>query len=48
MGKKRGVYRILMAKNEGKTSLGRPRRRKEDNIKIYLQEVGCGAWTASI
>jgi len=29
-------------KTEGKGPLGRPRRRWEDNIKIYLQEVGCG------
>ena len=31
-----------MAKPEGKGPLGRPRRRWEDNIKMYLQEVGCG------
>jgi hypothetical protein len=36
------VYRILVGKPEGKRPLGRPRRRWEDNIKIYLQEVGCG------
>ena len=41
MGKRRGVYRVLVGKREGKKSLGRPRRRREDNIKIYLQEVGC-------
>jgi len=38
----RGVYRVLVGKPEGKRPLGRPRRRWEDNIKIYLQEVGCG------
>jgi hypothetical protein len=31
-----------VGKPEGKRPLGRPRRRWEDNIKIYLQEVGCG------
>ena len=34
-----------MGKPEGKKSLGRPRRRWEDNIKIDLQEVGWGPWT---
>jgi len=38
----RGVYRVLMGKPEGKRPLGRPRRRWEDNIKMDLQEVGCG------
>ena len=42
MGKGRGVYRILVGKPEGKKPLGRPRRRREDNIKIDLQEVGFG------
>jgi len=42
MGEKRGVYRILVGKPEGKRPLGRPRRRWEDNIKMDLQEVGCG------
>jgi len=37
-----GVYRVLVGKPEGKRPLGRPRRRWEDNIKKYLQEVGCG------
>ena len=31
-----------MWKPEGKRPLGRPRRRWEDNIKMDLQEVGCG------
>ena len=34
-----------MGKPEGKRELARPRRRWEDNIKMVLQEVGCGAWT---
>ena len=42
MGKRRGVYRVLVGKPEGKRPLGRPRRRWEDNIKTDLQEVGCG------
>jgi hypothetical protein len=40
MGKDTVVHRVLMAKPEGKRPLGRPRRRWEDNIKMYLQEVG--------
>jgi len=42
MGERRGVYRVLVGKPEGRRPLGRPRRRWEDNIKIDLQEVGCG------
>jgi len=42
MGERRGVYRVLVGKPEGKRALGRPRRRWEDNIKMDLQEVGCG------
>jgi len=43
MGEGRGVYRVLVGKPEGKRPLGRPRCRWEDNIKIVLQEVGCGS-----
>ena len=42
MAERRGVYRFLVEKPEGKRPLGRPRRRWEDNIKMDLQEVGCG------
>jgi len=42
MGEGRGVYRVLMGKPERKRPLGRPRRRREDNIKMDFQEVGCG------
>jgi len=42
MGEERGMYRVLVGKPEGKRSLGRPRRRCVDNIRIDLQEVGCG------
>jgi hypothetical protein len=38
----RGVYRDLVGKPEEKRPLGRSRRRWEDNIKVDLQEVGCG------
>jgi len=39
---KRDVYRVLVGKPERKKPLGRPRCRWEDNIKMDLQEVGCG------
>ena len=42
MGKRRGVYRVLVGKPKGKRPLGRPRSRWEDNIKMDFQEVGCG------
>ena len=42
MGEERGVYRVLVGKSEGKRPLGRPRRRWVDNIRMDLQEVGCG------
>jgi len=42
MGKGRGMYRVLVGKPEGKRTLGRPRRRWEDNINMDLQEVGWG------
>ena len=41
MGERRGVYRVLVGKPEGKRPLGRSRHRWEDNIKMGLQEVGC-------
>jgi len=42
MGEERGVYRVFVGKPEGKRPLGRPRRRWVDNIRMDLQEVGCG------
>ena len=42
MGEDRGAHRVLVGKSEGKRPLGRPIRRWEDNIKMYLQEVGGG------
>jgi hypothetical protein len=46
MGEEGGVHRVLVGKPEGKTPLGRPRRRWEDNIKKDPPEVGgdCGDW----
>jgi len=41
MGERRGIYKVLVGKCEGKRSSGRPRQRWEDNIKTDLQEVGC-------
>jgi len=40
IGERRGVYRVLVGKHEGKRPLGRPRRRWQDNTKMDLQEVG--------
>ena len=44
MEERRGVDWVLVLKPEGKRPLGRPRRRWEDNIKMVLQEVGCGGY----
>jgi len=41
MGEERGMYRVLVGKPEGRKSLGRPRRRWVDNIRMDLQEVEC-------
>jgi hypothetical protein len=43
MGERRGAYRALVGKPEGRRLLGRPRRRWEDNIKMDLREVGWGS-----
>jgi hypothetical protein len=50
LGDRRGAYRALVGKPEGRTPPGRPRRRWEDNIKVDLQEFGWGggAWIGSI
>jgi hypothetical protein len=47
MEERRGAYRALVGKSEGRTPLGRPRRRWEDNIKMDLRE-GWGAQTGLI
>jgi hypothetical protein len=50
MGERRGVYRVLLEKSEGRRQLERPSHRWEDIIKMDLREVGKGrgAWTGSI
>jgi hypothetical protein len=45
MEEKRGAYRILVGRPEGRRTLGRPRCRWEENIKMDLQDVEWGAWT---
>jgi hypothetical protein len=42
MRERRGVYRLLVRKPEGKRRHWRPKRRGEDNIKMDIQDVGCG------
>ena len=42
MGEEREVYRVLVGKPEGRRPLGRPRPRWVDNIRMDLQEMGCG------
>jgi len=42
-GERRGVHSVLLVKPEGKSPLGRPRSRCEDNIKMDLQEERCGS-----
>jgi hypothetical protein len=44
MRQRRGVYRVLVGKPEAMRPLGRPRCEWADNIKIDLQEVGCGSF----
>jgi hypothetical protein len=43
MGEDRNVYKVLMGKPEGKRSLGKPRRRWEDGIRMDLSEIGSGS-----
>ena len=42
IGVRTGVHRVLVGKHDGKRSRGRPKRRREDNIKPDHQKVGCG------
>jgi len=42
MGERRGIYRVLVGKPEGERPLWRPWHRWKDNIKMDLQEMGCG------
>ena len=43
MGERKGVYKVMVGKPEGKRPPWRPRRRWEDNIKTDLEDVGCGS-----
>jgi hypothetical protein len=47
MGEEMNLYKVLVGIPEGKRSLGRPRRRWEDGIRMYLREIGWGSveWT---
>jgi hypothetical protein len=47
IGERRGIYRDMVGKPDGKRPMGRPRRRWEDYIKMALQEVECGAMGGS-
>jgi hypothetical protein len=42
MGEVRGAFNILVGKPEGRRPLGRPRRRREDKIKMDIREIGFG------
>jgi hypothetical protein len=42
MGNRRAAHRILVGRPDGRRQLGRPRRTREDNIKMYLKKVGGG------
>jgi hypothetical protein len=44
LGDTRCAYRVLVGKSEGRSPLGKPGRRWEDNIKMYLQKWDGGAW----
>jgi hypothetical protein len=43
-GEERKVYKVLVGKPQGKRPLGRPRRRREDGIRMDLRETGLGVW----
>jgi hypothetical protein len=45
MGEGRNVYRVLVGKPEGRRPLGRPRRRWEDGIRMYLEDIVWGVWS---
>jgi len=45
IGERRGLYRVLVGKPEGKSPLGRPRRRWEDNIKWIFSKWDVDVWT---
>jgi hypothetical protein len=45
MGEERDVYRVSVGKPKGNKPLGRPRRRREDNIRLDLRKWDVGLWT---
>jgi hypothetical protein len=47
MGERRGVYRVLVGKPEGKRQFGIPRRRRKDNIRWTFRKLDVGVWTGS-
>jgi hypothetical protein len=47
-GEMKNAFNILVGKPKGKRPLGRPKRRWEDNIKMYLRETGFGLWTGFV
>jgi len=47
VGERRGGYRILVGKPEGKRQIGRPGRKWEDNSKMDLRKWDVGVWTGS-
>jgi hypothetical protein len=48
MGDRRGSYRVLVGRPNGKDHLDRPRSRQKSNIKMDLQKAGFGAWAGLI
>ena len=48
MGERRGVYRVLVGRSDGKRPLGRPSRIWEDNTEINIHKVGSGTWNGLI
>jgi hypothetical protein len=48
VGERKDAYRVSVEKPVGRRPLGRPRRRRENNIKMDFKDVGWGAWTGSI
>jgi hypothetical protein len=48
MGEKRNIYRLLVGKPEGKRPLGRPRRRRVDNIRMILERWDGVMWTGLV
>jgi hypothetical protein len=48
MGKRKGAYRVLVGKPEGKRPIGRPKCRWQDNTQMDLKIVGRGSWTGLI